>query len=168
MDDTKQFKHGVRILVIDDDPVIYDLYCDILAQEGYELIFASNARVGLTQLEQEYFDLVLLDLKLPDMYGTDVAKEISINHPNVSVIIVTGNPTSESMLEAIKAGAYDYIIKPFYVDDFKISIRRVVEKIVLTKENQRLSQELLDKEKQLEERVKLLEQEIDRLKNNKH
>jgi len=172
----------IKILMVDDDVDIIGLYMDILKDSGYAITAVADAHEAFAKLEKEQFDLALLDLKLPDMYGIDILKELSLNSKQMAVIIVTGNPTLESMIEAIRAGADDYIIKPFHIEDFKISVKRVVEKILLAKENRRLLKELDATNKHLqdnlcalqaivkgdrppEEKLKLLDDQIAKLKN---
>ena len=154
----------IKILIVDDDVDIIGLYMDILKDSGYLISAVANAHEAFNKIEQQKFDLILLDLKLPDMYGIDVLKELrelSANGGDAAVIIVTGNPTIESMLEAVRAGVDDYIIKPFHIDDFKISVKRVVEKIVLAKENQRLLKELDTVNRNLQENIFALQKIVD-------
>ena len=157
-------KQCIKLLIVDDDPEIITLYKDILKDSNFTFATATCAKETFTKLDKGNFDLMLLDLKLPDMYGMDILKEVSVNYKDLSVIIITGNPTVESMIEAIRSGAYDYIIKPFHMDDFIISIQRAVEKIILIKENQRLIEELDQRDKLLEKRIKDLEEQIKKLK----
>src|SRR6266540_888485 len=102
-----------RILVIDDEAIVRTSCSRTLVPEGYEVILAANGIEGLRMLGEEKFDLVLTDLKMPDMDGIEVLKRIKENWPATEVIIVTGYQTVDTAVKAIKLGAFDYLEKPF-------------------------------------------------------
>jgi DNA-binding NtrC family response regulator len=116
-----------KILIIDDEPIIQESLKSLLYAENYEAIAVSKGREGLSVLTSSHFDLVLLDLKLPDMEGLEVLKMIKELDPNLLVIIITGYSSVETAVKAIKSGAYDYIKKPFKADVIKLIVRLALE-----------------------------------------
>ena len=104
---------SAKILVVDDEAVIREGIRRILEKEGYQVEPKSSGRVALERLQEEDFDLVITDLKMPGMGGLELLKAIRILQPNVPVILITGYSTVETAVEAIKNGAFDYLAKPF-------------------------------------------------------
>ncbi|MBW1857064.1 MAG: response regulator, partial [Deltaproteobacteria bacterium] len=102
----------VRILVIDDDPVILEVITKILKTNSYEVIAAPNGESGIKRLESNSFDLVLTDLMMPDVDGLEVLDRVVTKSPKTKCIILTGYGTIKSSVDAIKKGAFDYIAKP--------------------------------------------------------
>ena len=105
-----------RILVVDDEDIVRTSCSRTLSPEGYEVMLAKNGVEGLKMASEERFDLVLTDLKMPDMDGIEVLRIIKEKWPETAVIIVTGYQTVDTAVKAIKLGAYDYIEKPFTPD----------------------------------------------------
>jgi DNA-binding NtrC family response regulator len=105
-----------RILVVDDEDIVRTSCSRTLSPEGYEVRLAKNGVEGLKIANEERFDLVLTDLKMPDMDGIEVLRIIKEKWPETEVIIVTGYQTVDTAVKAIKLGAYDYIEKPFTPD----------------------------------------------------
>jgi len=105
-----------RILVVDDEDIVRASCSRTLSPEGYEVRLAKNGVEGLKMASEERFDLVLTDLKMPDMDGIEVLRIIKEKWPETAVIIVTGYQTVDTAVKAIKLGAYDYIEKPFTPD----------------------------------------------------
>ena len=105
-----------RILVVDDEDIVRTSCSRTLSPEGYEVRLAKNGVEGLKMASEERFDLVLTDLKMPDMDGIEVLRIIKEQWPETAVIIVTGYQTVDTAVKAIKLGAYDYIEKPFTPD----------------------------------------------------
>jgi len=105
-----------RILVVDDEDIVRTSCTRTLSPEGYEVKLAKNGVDGLKMASEERFDLVLTDLKMPDMDGIEVLRIIKEKWPETAVIIVTGYQTVDTAVKAIKLGAYDYIEKPFTPD----------------------------------------------------
>jgi DNA-binding NtrC family response regulator len=116
-----------RILVIDDEDIVR-ISCDrALSPEGFEVVMAKSGFEGLELLEKEKFDLVLSDLKMPDMDGIEVLKKIKEQWPDVEVIIITGYQTVDTAVKSIKLGAYDYIEKPFSPDVLITAVTKALE-----------------------------------------
>lgn len=105
-----------KILVVDDEDIVRTSCSRTLSPEGYDVRLARNGVEGLSMANEEQFDLVLTDLKMPDVDGIEVLRIIKEKWPKTVVIIVTGYQTVDSAVRAIKLGAYDYIEKPFTPD----------------------------------------------------
>ena len=116
-----------RILVIDDEAIVR-VSCDrVLGPEGYHVELTSRGDEALRRLDAERFDLVLTDLKMPDMDGLEVLKKIKEKWPHIPVIIITGYGTISTAVQAIKLGAYEYIEKPFNPEDILSAVKRSLE-----------------------------------------
>ncbi|MBU1205754.1 MAG: response regulator [Proteobacteria bacterium] len=129
------------ILVVDDEKIIRDGCTRILGKEGWAVQTAGSGEDGLRLLQQEPFDLLLLDLKMPGLSGMEVLQRVKDLRPELLVVIITGYATVESAVEAMKAGAYDFISKPFLPDQLRIVVRRALEKKALQREADHLRQE---------------------------
>ncbi|MBI5076665.1 MAG: sigma-54-dependent Fis family transcriptional regulator [Nitrospirae bacterium] len=114
-----------KILVIDDEDIVRLSCSRSLVPEGYELKMAKNGPEGLKLLEEETFDLVLTDLKMPNMDGIEVLGTIKEKWPKTDVVIVTGYQTVETAVKAIKIGAFDYVEKPFTPDSLLATVANV-------------------------------------------
>lgn len=105
-----------KILVIDDEPIVRTSCIRSLSPEGYEVKLASSGKEALELLEKESFNLVLLDLKMPDMDGIEVLKKIKDTWPDTKVVMITGYSTVETAVKTLKLGAFSYLEKPFTPD----------------------------------------------------
>jgi two-component system, NtrC family, response regulator AtoC len=123
-----------KILIVDDEAFIRENLDRILKEERYGTTIAQNGNEALAFLKEEPFDLVFLDLKLPDISGLDVLRTIKGSDPDLLVIIMTGYASVESAVEALKMGAYDYIKKPFKADVIKLIVRLALETQSLKRE----------------------------------
>ncbi len=114
-----------KILVLDDDPVV-TLSCKrILGAEGYTIIPAGRGEDALNKLSKDEFDLLITDIRLPDINGITVLKEARVIQPSTDVVVITGYPTLEDAKESIRLGAFEYIEKPF-TPDFMINVAKKV------------------------------------------
>ncbi len=102
-----------RVLIIDDEDIVRVSCQRILVPEGYEVRSTKSAAEGFSLLAQEPVDVVLTDLKMPDIDGMQVLKKVKEGWPDIEVIMITGYQTINTAVEAIKLGAFDYIEKPF-------------------------------------------------------
>jgi DNA-binding NtrC family response regulator len=127
-----------RILVVDDESLICDLIFELLNGEYGQVVIEKDGLRALERLESEPFDLVLTDLKLGPTDGMMILERALGFHPEVAVILMTGFPTLENAVFALKAGAYDYITKPFTIDSLRAVVRRAVDHIRLQRENVQL------------------------------
>lgn len=116
-----------KILVIDDEPVVIRSCDRVLAQEGIEVEGVTSGRDGLDRAESRPYDVVLLDLKMPDMNGMEVLRRIKETKPEVTVIIITGFPSVDTAVEAFKLGVFDYVPKPFTPDELSETVKRALE-----------------------------------------
>lgn len=130
------------ILVVDDEAMIREVLADFLSLEGFTVRTAANGAEALTELSRSPCDLVLTDLKMPKMGGLELLDAIQKTMPHVVVVIMTGFGTIETAIGAMKRGAYDYILKPFKVDEVVHTLRRGLEKQKLVAENLRLKETL--------------------------
>jgi len=121
-------KENVRILVIDDEEIVLKSCKVVLEQKGFEVETRRSGIEGLNLLRDRPFDLVLCDLKMPAMNGITVLRHIRENHPDISVLIITGYATVSSAVEALKGGAVDYITKPFTPDGLVAAVESALER----------------------------------------
>lgn len=115
-----------NILVIEDDSKMRVGLVELLKGEGYGVESAENGQVGLDLIRQKDFDVVITDLIMPVMDGMEVLKETKRIKPRTSVVIITAFGTIENAVEAVKAGASDYITKPFKIDEVQTKLRKVL------------------------------------------
>ncbi len=126
------------ILTIDDDEMIRSFFGDILEEEGYEVLSAATGAEGQTILRQKPVDIVLLDLRLPDVDGLVILRRIRRQALNVHVIVLTAYGAVPSAVEAMKLGAYDYIDKPSDASKLKLVIKRALRELAMQREIERL------------------------------
>src|SRR6187401_2379210 len=131
-----------RVLVVDDEKFIRDIIADFLGMEGYIVRTAEDGVSATNELERARYDMVISDLKMPKMGGLDLLKEVSKTHPDTLTVIMTGFGTVETAIDAMKRGAYDYILKPFKVEEVIHVVQRGIEKQRLSAENLRLKEAL--------------------------
>ncbi len=132
----------LRLLVVDDEEVIRDVLQTLLEREGYDVTAACDAAEALSLFEAEPYDVVLLDLMLPDRPGLEVLREIRRRDPDAAVVIVTAYSSIEGAIEAMREGAFHYIPKPFQNQEVLLTVQKGAEARRLTEENRRLRQEL--------------------------
>ncbi len=133
---------AIRVLVIDDDEAVRGVLESFLNDEGYEVECYDDGRSGLDAYSPDAFDIVLLDLVMPKISGIEVLKSIQDSDPAACIIIVTAHGTIAGAVEAIKLGAYDYITKPFRLEDVASSLKRASEFKKLRRENLELKRQL--------------------------
>ena len=124
-----------KIMVVDDDSLGREYLCETLMRGGYEVISASNGQQAIARISKEPCDVIFLDMKMPGMCGMEVLEKIKSISPETVVILMTAHGTIETAVEAMKKGAYDYIIKPFSPDQIELLISRVNERQKLITEN---------------------------------
>jgi two-component system NtrC family response regulator len=132
------------ILVIDDEPVICDGCRLVLTDAGHRVETHVSGCAGLDTFFQGRFDVVLLDLKLPDADGMEILEAIRSRNPNAYVIVMTGYSTVSNAIAAMKAGAFDFLPKPFSDDELNIALERVAENRRLVTENLSMRQQLTE------------------------
>jgi len=140
---------NLKILIVDDDESFLSVLESVLLEEKHDVTTAHNGLEAIENCRKQKFDLVISDLMMPGAGGMEVLAECRKLYPDILVILITGFASLETAVEAIRRGAYDYITKPFKLDELKIVVNNASEKILLIRENQRLFQELKEAEKQL-------------------
>lgn len=132
----------LRILIVDDEQIIRDGFSRVLLKEGYIVNAVSSGRLALEKISEEPFDLVLLDLKMPGLDGMETLREIKAREPDLICIMITGYPTIESAVKAVKSGAYDYLAKPCDPDELRMVVARAAERRRFFFENEQLRRRL--------------------------
>ncbi len=135
----------IRILVVDDELSMREFLSILLEREGYLVDQAESAETAMSFLETNSYDLVVSDVKMPGLDGISLLAGIKQTSPDTAVLMMTAFSTAEQAVEAMKLGAYDYIAKPFNVEEIKILVRNALEKRSLKKENLRLKQEVQER-----------------------
>ncbi len=131
-----------RVLVVDDEKMIRDMLAEFLGMEGYDVRTAEDGVAALAELQRQEFDLVISDLKMPRMGGIALLDEVGKTAPSALTVIMTGFGTVETAIDAMKRGAYDYVLKPFKLDDVTHVLKRGLEKQRMAAENIRLREAL--------------------------
>jgi len=134
-----------RLLIVDDEQSLLDFLTVLCTGEGYEVVTATSVREARERLAERTPDLVLCDMLMPDGNGLDLLREIRAVESGPAVILMTAYTSTRSAIEAMKAGAYDYVPKPFDVDELKVVIHRALEKTRLAEENVYLRRELAER-----------------------
>lgn len=134
-----------RILVVDNEKSLCDLLSIVFEKDGYEVITAGNGDAAVKLIRENAFDLVITDIRMPRSNGIDVLASVNEICPNTPVIMMTAYASAETAVEAMKKGAYDYIAKPFKVEDLQIIVKNAIEKKRLYDENLYLKTALNDK-----------------------
>jgi two-component system response regulator PilR (NtrC family) len=134
-----------KILVADDEQSMREFLEIMLKKEGYKVSLASNGEEVVKLIDNDLFDLVLLDIRMPKLDGISALKKIKAIAPETIVIMITAYASADTAIKAMKEGAYDYITKPFKVEEIKLIIKNALEKKNLQKENILLKQVVRDR-----------------------
>lgn len=137
-----QMTNGARLLVVDDEESIREVLTDFLTMEGYRVTAVANGPGAVARLERDEFDAVLTDMKMPGMDGLEVIDHVRRLAPRAFCIMMTGFGTVETAISAMKRGAYDYVLKPFKVQDVIRIVERGLAKQKLEAENIQLREAL--------------------------
>jgi len=140
-------EHAARILLVDDEPGSRESLSLLLGHEGYLVDNASDGEKAIRLFSKNKYDVIITDLFLPGASGIDILKHVKEHPLPCSVILITGNATAETAVEAMKEGAFDYIIKPVNFEKLKVLVEKAVEKTRLVAENIYLRQQLRGKYK---------------------
>src|SRR6266436_5269550 len=128
-------RRPARILVVDDERSMRELLAIVLRREGYEVLLAENGRAAIDTLEREQVDLLISDIKMPDLSGVEVLRAAKRIDQDILGIMITAFASTETAVEAMRLGACDYLSKPFDVDELKIKVREKIENRHLRQEN---------------------------------
>jgi len=131
-----------RILIVDDNREIRTILEEYLREEGYTAQGAGDGNEALAKHGESPFDLIITDLNMPGMTGMELIKAISKEGSTTEFIIITGYASLDSAIEAVKAGAFDYIVKPFRIEELRVVIKNARDKIMLKKANKQLFDKL--------------------------
>jgi len=142
MSDTPENDVPITVLIVDDEELLVKSCGQILASEGYTVYTEGRGRNALEVVRRQRPDIVLTDLNLPDTDGLALLKEIKKHAPETLVVMITGFATVDSSVEAIRAGAYDYIPKPFTATQLRILIGRAAQQVKLVRDNASLRDQL--------------------------
>jgi len=126
------------ILIVDDDESTWRSLALIFGKKGYETETAETGQEAIEKAQGRFFNVVLLDIRLPDMEGVDLLVPLKEMHPDMALIIVTGYASLKTAVQALNRGASGYITKPLDMDEVLFKVRDVLEKQRLTMENRRL------------------------------
>jgi len=130
------------LLIVDDDTDLLSILRDIFTEENYAVTTCSDGLEAIRRCQDNPFDLIITDIMLPGASGIDILKKAKEARPETLVILITGYASLETAINAIREGAYDYITKPFKLEQIKLVVQNGFEKISLVKENRRLLKEL--------------------------
>ena len=133
---------GYKILVVDDDLEMCKLLSDVLREEGFFVVRSEDSLGAARMIQKGELDVIVTDLKMKWLKGLDLLEEAKRVAPTTPVIIITAFGTVESAIQAMKMGAYDYITKPFQMDELILTVRKALENRLLKKEVQRLKKEV--------------------------
>ena len=131
-----------NILVVDDDPAHAQMLKTLITDWGYAVHLADDGDTGVEKVTSHSFDMVLMDMKMKRMSGMDALSRICAYNPSLPVIMMTAYSSVDTAVEALKIGAYDYLTKPLDFDKLKLTIERVLERILLQSENKNLKERL--------------------------
>jgi DNA-binding NtrC family response regulator len=131
-----------KILVVDDDLEMCKLLSDVLSQEGFSALAIHQSLEASKTIKKEEFDVIVTDLRMKGLKGLDLLEEARRVAPLTPVIIITAFGTIQSAIQAMKMGAYDYITKPFQIDEFVLTVKKALENRLLKKEVVRLRKEV--------------------------
>jgi len=134
-DTQEKYNDKHNLLIVDDEEVIREGMRRILSAEGYRVDTSASGRTAIEKIQEQDFDVVITDLKMPGMDGMEVLKTIRILQPEVPVVIITGYSTVDTAVEAMKNGAFDYIAKPFTSELIIDKVRKAVDYKILAMEN---------------------------------
>ena len=140
-----------KILVIDDELFVRELLQEFLSKEGYNVYLAESGEKAINLIKTNPVEIALIDLKMPGMDGISTLKEIKKVAPATIAVILTGYPTIESSIEALRSGAYDYVVKPFKLNDLKNTIEKALNEYRLKSEIGELRKKIHTLEEQLKE-----------------
>ncbi|MDY6842966.1 MAG: response regulator [Thermodesulfobacteriota bacterium] len=144
-------KNKLKILIVEDEKDCREMLEELLTSSGFIVEAAKDGTEGIIRLEKEEYDLVITDLMMPQVNGIDVLRTAKKINPHAQVIIVTGFASLETALQAIKEGAYDYIMKPFKLEEVVKAVNNASEKVLLLLENADLIENLKKRHKELQE-----------------
>lgn len=143
-----------RILIVDDNAEIREIVQEYLADSDCQIEGAGNGKEALEKYDKNPYDIIITDLKMPGISGIELIKLIKQKTDTIEFIIITGYASVDTAIEAVRIGAFDYIVKPFRMEELKVAIKNAKEKIILKRANE----ELLDKLKRFHSEIEKYKQ----------
>jgi|APFre7841882793_1041355.scaffolds.fasta_scaffold01725_5 DNA-binding NtrC family response regulator len=134
--------NAFRILIVDDNKELREILEEYLRDEGGLIDGASNGKEALAKHSQAPYDLIITDLNMPEVSGMEMIRKIKQENDVTEFIIITGYASLDSAVDAVKMGAFDYIVKPFRMEELKVVVKNVREKVALKKLNMTLFNKL--------------------------
>ena len=131
-----------RVLIVEDDREMCRFLAELLTEEGYQVEIAHDGPAALDRYKRNNFDLTITDLMMPRMKGTELVSHLRETDPHATILLITAFGTIESAVEAMRAGAFHYLTKPFRTDEILINVRCALEQRRLKKEVERLRNEV--------------------------
>ncbi|MGC8847077.1 MAG: sigma-54-dependent transcriptional regulator, partial [Candidatus Hydrogenedens sp.] len=131
-----------KILVIDDEPLMREFIEEAMTRAGYRVVSSGSGAEGVELIKTQPFDLIITDLKMEPVDGMEVLQESVKVSPEIPVIIMTAYATIETAIRTLKAGAVDYLVKPFTPEAIEIAVKRALDKVKMNAENKYLRSEL--------------------------
>ena len=125
----------LRILVVDDEPSMREMLRIVLRRDGYDVTLAQNGHEAIQQLQAGSFDMLLSDIRMPDMSGVDVLRTAKSLDPQIVAFMMTAFASTATAVEAMRLGALDYFTKPFNMDELRLKVRQHLETRHLKREN---------------------------------
>jgi DNA-binding NtrC family response regulator len=116
-----------KILIVDDEKIVCDMAKRVLEHEGYEVETFTDSTLALERIKQEPFDLVITDLKMENVSGMDILKEVNNRYADTKVIMLTAYATLDAAIDAIREKIFDFFPKPVKIDDLKKSVKKALE-----------------------------------------
>ncbi|TET62240.1 sigma-54-dependent Fis family transcriptional regulator, partial [Candidatus Aerophobetes bacterium] len=132
----------IKILIVDDEVNMLESLSEVLRNKGYLVATARNGLEALEKLKEKYFNIAIADLKMPEMGGMELLEVMKERYPQTPLVMLTGYATINSAVDAMKKGAYDYLVKPFSPDKILLIAKKIMEEENLREENRFLRQEL--------------------------
>ncbi|MBA3060810.1 MAG: sigma-54-dependent Fis family transcriptional regulator, partial [Nitrospirae bacterium] len=123
-----------KILIVEDEKSMREVLGILLEGEGYDVTLAAGGIDGISLLNKDIFDMVITDIKMPKVNGFEILKKVRETSPDTLVIMITAFGTTESAIEAMQLGAYDYIHKPFKIDEIRLVVKKALERRKLSEE----------------------------------
>jgi DNA-binding NtrC family response regulator len=136
---------SARILIVDDEEIVIRSCLRILTGDEFQVESVQDGREALSKVEENSYDVMILDVMMPNIDGLEVLRRVKETHPNVDVIMITGLSQIDTAVQAMKLGAFDYISKPFEPDELKLVVQRALERRRLLQENLSLKSEVSSK-----------------------
>ncbi len=140
------------VMVVDDDPLVLDLLAEYLREDGYSVLTANSGEEAISKMRTAQLDVALVDLKMPGMDGLETIEQMTGIDPEAVTILMTGFPTLDSSVRAIKLGASNYILKPFKLEEVNLAVKKAAHEREVRREMKSLKRRIIELEKNISEK----------------